>query len=156
MIGDGADAGSIRNGKLFEWGKVKFINEDRYKGQFKDGRPSGYGEIKYMMSLVGFGSELDSGEYKGNWKAGKRHGSGIIKFDDGSWFEGSWVCNQRVEGKVKMSNGMVYVGGFVNDKFYGIGRLFLLNGIIFEGEFKEGMCPHMGKLLYPNGNIYFG
>eukprot|EP00349_Pseudokeronopsis_sp_Brazil_P007545 CAMPEP_0202966226 /NCGR_PEP_ID=MMETSP1396-20130829/10556_1 /ASSEMBLY_ACC=CAM_ASM_000872 /TAXON_ID= /ORGANISM="Pseudokeronopsis sp., Strain Brazil" /LENGTH=410 /DNA_ID=CAMNT_0049689845 /DNA_START=508 /DNA_END=1740 /DNA_ORIENTATION=- len=150
------DSGSIRNGKLFDWGKVKYFNEDRFKGCFKDGHPSGYGEMKYLMSLVVGGGEFDSGEYRGQWKAGKRHGQGLIKFEDGSWFDGLWTCNQRVEGKMRMANGVVYVGGFLGDKFHGQARLYMMNGLIFEGEFKQGICARIGKLLYPNGNVYFG
>jgi hypothetical protein len=43
----GIESGTIRNGRLFEYGKIKFKNEDRYKGSFKDGRLCGYGEMKY-------------------------------------------------------------------------------------------------------------
>ena len=46
-------------------GKIKYKNEDKYKGVFKDGRPSKYGEMKYQMSLEGFNGELEGGEYRG-------------------------------------------------------------------------------------------
>ena len=41
------------------------MNEDKYKGFFKDGRPSGYGEMRYFASLEGACGENDTAEYKG-------------------------------------------------------------------------------------------
>lgn len=121
----GIESGTIRNGRLFEYGKIKFKNEDRYKGSFKDGRLCGYGEMKYTQSLENPEGGLDGGEYKGQWKAGKRDGKGILKYDDGTFFDGVWRCDQRVEGTMKLSNGAFYIGGFKNDKFEGAARLFL-------------------------------
>jgi 1-phosphatidylinositol-4-phosphate 5-kinase len=71
-------------------GKIKFRNDDKYKGLFKDGRPSKYGEMRYQTSLEGMNGDLESGDYKGEWKGGKRHGEGVMKWDDGSVFEGTW------------------------------------------------------------------
>lgn len=55
-------------------GKIKFKNEDKYKGYFNDGRPSKHGELKYAFSLNSVGGETEGGEYKGEFKGGKRHG----------------------------------------------------------------------------------
>lgn len=52
---------------FFSFGKVKYKNEDKFKGNFKDGRVSGFGEMKYQMSIEGMNGELESGEYKGEW-----------------------------------------------------------------------------------------
>ena len=35
---DSQEPGTIRNGKLYGLGKIKFKNDDKYKGNFKDGR----------------------------------------------------------------------------------------------------------------------
>jgi hypothetical protein len=88
-------------------GKIKYRNEDKYKGGFKDGRPSGFGELRYLNTLEGMNNELESGDYKGEWKCGKRHGKGTMKWDDGSSFEGIWNADHRVSGIMKMTNGMV-------------------------------------------------
>jgi hypothetical protein len=53
---------------------------------------------------------LESGEYKGIFKAGKRHGHGILKFEDGTYYEGKWVVDQRSEGMMKMTTGTIYIG----------------------------------------------
>ena len=59
---------------FYSQGKIKFKNGDKFKGRFKDGRPSGYGEMRYMASIVGINDEFEMAEYKGMWKSGKRHG----------------------------------------------------------------------------------
>ena len=57
-----------------------------------------------------------------------------------------------------MTNGMIYIGTFKNDRMEGTNcRLIVLSSsLIFDGDFKDGMCPQIGKIHYPNGNIYFG
>lgn len=46
-------------------GKVKYRNQDKFKGQFKDGRPSGYGNLKYVQSLINTAGEFELAEYLG-------------------------------------------------------------------------------------------
>jgi hypothetical protein len=65
-------------------GKIKFKNEDKYKGYFNDGRPSKHGELKYVLSLNAGSGEYEGGEYKGDFKGGKRNGQGKLRWDDGS------------------------------------------------------------------------
>ena len=118
---------------MFGFIKVKYHNDDKYKGNFKDGRQSGYGEMKYFQSLSSGQGRTEAGEYKGMWQAGKRHGQGVMIWDDGSKFEGLWNADERVFGIMKMSTGQVYVGKFKNDLMDGFARLFLTNGIVFIG-----------------------
>ena len=47
------DVGSFMNGKLYNRGTIKYYNQDQYRGNFKDGRPCGHGELKYTRSLPG-------------------------------------------------------------------------------------------------------
>ena len=161
----GSDTGAIRNGKLFNMGKIKFKNDDKYKGIFKDGRPSQLGEMTYSMSLEGVNGQNESGMFKGEFKCGKRHGHGIMRWEDGSVFDGIWNADERVSGQMQMTNGTVmfthlslqfYFGPFKNDRMDGQAKLVLQIGLIFEIEFKQGVCPSIGKLLYPNGNMYYG
>jgi hypothetical protein len=66
----------------------------------------------------------------------------------------------RENGEMHMApNGNIYIGGFKNDKFHGMGRLLLQTSntnLIFEGLFNQGVCSAVGKLLYANGDIYYG
>jgi len=38
---------------FFSLGVINFQNGDKYRGDFKDGRPNGYGTMKYSFSLPG-------------------------------------------------------------------------------------------------------
>jgi len=89
-------------------GKIKFKNEDKYKGYFNDGRPSKHGELRYTMSLCGANNgEFEGGEYKGEFKGGKRHGHGVLRWDDGTVYEGEWQADERTHGKMRLTNGFV-------------------------------------------------
>jgi hypothetical protein len=56
-------------------GSIIFKNADKYKGEFKDGRPCGQGLMKYVHSIPGSnGAEFEEATYEGSWKAGKREG----------------------------------------------------------------------------------
>jgi len=77
------------NGKLYNLGLVNYTNGDRYRGNFKDGRPCGFGKMHYNYSLPGSGNvESEEGSYEGDWKAGKREGSGEMTWADGATFKG--------------------------------------------------------------------
>lgn len=88
-------------------GKIKFMNDDKFKGYFNDGRPSKHGEMKYNLSIVGHNGELEGGEYLGEFKLGKRHGKGHMRWEDGSLFEGEWAADERVSGIMRLANGFV-------------------------------------------------
>ena len=70
---------------------INFKNGDKFRGTFKDGRPCGFGTMKYNYSLPGSnGTEFEEATYEGNWSAGKREGPGVITWIDGSQFTGIW------------------------------------------------------------------
>ena len=74
-------------------GKIKFNNDDKFKGYFNDGRLTKKGELKYNLSIISLNGDLEGGDYNGDFKCGKRHGKGIMKWDDGSLFEGEWSAD---------------------------------------------------------------
>ena len=41
-----------------------------------------------------------------------RDGKGKMKWQDGSEFEGEWRLDQRFKGRMTMSDGTIYEGGF--------------------------------------------
>jgi len=149
--------GSFTNGKLYHLGVINFKNGDKFRGSFKDGRPCGYGTMKYNYSLPGSnGSEFEEASYEGFWKAGKREGQGTITWVDGSSFSGVWKNDMRQEGEMRFQNGNIYTGKFQKDKLHGQGRLLMSTGIIYEGDFKQGYCDSVGKLMYVSGDLYYG
>jgi hypothetical protein len=75
--------------------------------------------MRYFSSLDSAQGDIETAEYKGMWKSGKRHGQGVLKWDDDSYFDGIWNANERVKGVLKMTNGIIYIGNFMNDKPHG-------------------------------------
>lgn len=138
----GPQTGAFTNGKLYNLGTITFKNLDSYSGNFKDGRPCGKGEMKYKFSIPSaMGPEApDESSYEGQWKAGKREGRGVMKWNNcGSVFRGVWKNDMREYGEMRMGpSGNIYIGGFKNDKFHGMGRLLLQSSninLIYEGLF---------------------
>lgn len=81
---------------------VNYKNGDKYRGSFKDGRPCGFGTMKYLYSIPGNnGSEYEEATYEGMWKAGKREGQGSLTWLDGSSFSGVWKNDERCEGEMR-------------------------------------------------------
>ena len=64
-------------------------------------------------------NEVEEAEYKGQFKAGRRDGQGKIVWTDGSTFTGLWKNDKRHHGKMLLSNGQIYRGGFQNDRLNG-------------------------------------
>lgn len=110
-VGESMPAGTYQgqcvNGRPHGSGEVMFVNGDRFKGSFKDGRIDGKG---FWVS----GSSGNT--YSGNWRDGRREGSGTYH----------WVQSSQQ-----------YVGEWVDDKRNGQGTLTWANGDRFEGEFRD-------------------
>jgi hypothetical protein len=103
------------------------------------------------------GLEYEEATYEGNFKAGKREGFGIMTWSDGSHFQGIWRNDKRHEGEMKMANGNIYRGPFIDEKYHGSGMLLLQReNVIFQGQFTEGKFSSVGKLLYNNGDVFYG
>ena len=75
-LGDFADDCLTREG----WGMLVSLNGDTYHGEFRDGRPNGYGEMRYASGA----------SHRGLWEKGERNGSGVFVDVDGSVIETLW------------------------------------------------------------------
>jgi hypothetical protein len=91
-------------------GITNFKNGDNYRGNFKDGRPCGYGTLKYSQSILGSNGEYEEATYEGMWKSGKREGQGIMTWADGAIYTGTWKNDMRYNGEMKFINGTIYQG----------------------------------------------
>lgn len=49
-----------------------------------------------------------------------------MNWPDGSKFEGEWLNDKRVRGKLQMPDNNIYEGEFRNDKFHGVGKITYL------------------------------
>ena len=53
----------------------------RYHGEFKDGKPNGFGKMRYASGA----------SHRGLWVGGEREGSGVFVDADGVKFDGAWT-----------------------------------------------------------------
>lgn len=99
-------------------------NGDKYKGQFVNGLPEGYGEYHWkdgefykgdfkQGARNGYGiwkNKLQS--YKGHFMLDKKHGYGIYDWGNGSVYKGQWMEDYRHGEGVMMFNDEVQYDGF--------------------------------------------
>lgn len=129
-----------------------------YEGEQKNGKPHGYGVMKYR----------NGGVYRGAWENGERHGWGQMEgakmvisnsaetYSRSDFYEGDWMHNvEHGRGVRHYYNGNEYNGEWKHGKESGRGVLSYKNGNRFEGEFLNGK-PVRGELILPNGNRYEG
>jgi hypothetical protein len=76
-------------------------------------------------------------EYSGDLKDGKPHGEGEIIHNDGSTFVGSWEEGKMVYGTLTFSNGVKYIGEFMDGYRNGQGTMTWPNGDSYVGEWHE-------------------
>lgn len=152
-IGGDTYVGEYKDGKPNGSGTMKFAEDDplrrkSYKGDWKDGKPDGIGTMWYYE-----GNKM----YKGSWKDGLPHGRGeMISFV--GFYQG-WFKNGKRDGQGTWVDitGKKYVGGWVDDKQQGEGRIFYPAGDLegrsyFEGQWENGRIIGTGKTVYQNGS----
>lgn len=103
-------------------GPYKYPNGNTYKGQFKNGLRTGFGE---ETTPNGHG-------YIGQWNLDQKHGKGRLLLNDGDYYEGDFF-----EG-LPNGNGIL-IRNFKQDK------------ITYTGEFKAGMQDGTGTETFPQG-----
>ena len=100
---------------------------EKYKGEWKDGKPHGKGIYVW---------ELWNAKYKGEWKDGKRHGTGVYVWNNDNYDKGK------------------YNGDWKNDMKDGYGDLKATNKygeFSYSGYWKDG--KRHGKGTWTNKNI---
>ena len=104
----------------------KFI----YKGEMKDNKPFGKGEIIFQ----------DIGIFKGEFNGEYHKGKGEIFYDDGSSYKGEWENFKRQNyGIYEMTNFDRYEGEFKDDLYEGKGKLFLSErNLVYDGFWRGG------------------
>ncbi|KAM4697842.1 alsin [Rhinophrynus dorsalis] len=175
-------SGTFRNGLEDGYGEFKIPNkilnkEDRYLGQWKDGKMCGHGTYWYANGEVyeGFFQDnmrhghglLRSGKltstspsiFIGQWVMDKKTGYGV--FDDitrGEKFMGMWQDDVRQgNGLVVTQFGLYYEGAFNLNKMMGIGVLLSEDDTVYEGEFSDDWTLNgKGVLKMSNGDCIEG
>jgi len=168
FIYQGEFAGNKPEGK----GVCTFYQEgviEKYEGQWEDGKKHG----------IGIYHNKKGTKYIGEWQRNQKHGRAILinkdggvfigKFADGIPFEGSGTIKDAkgniYSGELKDGKftgecaidlgGVKYIGGCINDKKNGYGKLFL-GDRSYEGEFRDDKMHGFGVLIEKNGKIFIG
>lgn len=154
-------SGSFERGRLQSSVNVSLNNGDKFIGNYKDGRPSGLGQMEFNHTIPDDPKSRNpifySARFIGTFKAGRRDGRGTMYWNDGSNFTGLWRNDMRQHGRMIMSNGCVYDGDFADDQLNSqSARIYLPSMIIYEGQVTKGQTSSTGMLLYPDGSIYYG
>ena len=77
------------------------------------------------------------------------HGQGIKIFQNGNYYEGTFVEGQmHGKGRFKWINGDEYIGEYKNNNKNGKGRFIKKDGPIFEGSFVDGKMHGVFKLFH--------
>jgi hypothetical protein len=82
---------------------------------------------------------------------------GKFKWSDGSVYEGDFVGDKfHGKGKMTFADGGVYEADYVDNKKTGKGKFTWADGETYEGDFVDGKKNGKGKYTYTNGNVYEG
>ncbi|XP_053328215.1 alsin [Spea bombifrons] len=174
--------GNFRNGLEDGYGEYiipnkTFKNNDRYVGQWKEGKMCGHGTYWYANGEVYEGSFLDNmrhghgllrrgkltsfspSMFIGQWVMDKKTGYGV--FDDitrGEKFMGMWQDDLRQgSGLVVTQFGLYYEGAFNLNKMMGTGVLLSEDDTVYEGEFSDDWTLNgKGMLTMSNGDCIEG
>lgn len=148
------DIGTTYSGQCVDGlahGNGTAAGRDTYVGEFKFGKPDGFGVYVWFN-----GSQL-----RGEFRNGRPHGRGVHTYGrntalglaryDGDFFEG------RMEGAGEFiwPNGWRYRGHFLGNRAHGSGTLISPDGITYAGRFSRGRplgpveptCPSLGEVI---------
>lgn len=149
---------------------AKFANEDRYVGEYRNGKRHGHGVYtfangaKYDGDYVdgvkeGRGSMLllDTSTYVGDWKSDKREGHGIYTYASGDRYEGGWKKNQKhgLGTYFYAKNGSSITGEWSNGQIMH-GTWNMADGSKFVGAWHKNIPSGTGLHVFANGNQLTG
>jgi hypothetical protein len=95
--------GEIKNGKPEGFGNLTSSDGEKYVGEWKDGKKYGQGTYIYHHGF----------KYVGEWKDNKKHGLGTYTLTDGNRFEGEWKDGNQWNLTILDKNGNI-IGKWVN------------------------------------------
>lgn len=95
-------------------GKFLFADRFTYEGEFREGKPHGYGVARYP----------NGHEYDGYWKDGFFHGTGTMRYGTGSVYKGEWRHGKRHgDGVLRLKSGFSYAGQWMYGRQQGRGEV---------------------------------
>jgi uncharacterized protein (TIGR02145 family) len=173
LIGTMTESGFNGKGKLITTSvdsENNTKNEITYNGEFKDGKYSGYGELKEIMEFYEDEYVLT---YIGNFNNGLKHGSGEYTSDGpersihyvGEFWEDAFNGKGTLDDYTNECS-FKYTGNFKNGSPSGNGKLDVItvgncydwdsNLKSFEGSFSDGLPDGTGTIIFSNGTKIYG
>lgn len=128
------------SGVEYTYVTTKFSVKCTYTGEWKDGKPNGYGELKMIQDVPPYwepgdrlsGSFVDGllngtgkytgasgGSYNGSFKNGLKNGYGVFIYSDGAKYEGYFKDGEYNGEGTLTFNGDVWKGTWSNGEFQG-------------------------------------
>ena len=119
-------------------GLYKYVNSDRYDGEWKDGKRHGRGIFQWA----------NGDEFSGGWNDGARHGQGVQYYRNGDLYSGEWK-NDKCHGHGTMIYASTdeYVGEWKDGKRHGPGTIKFANGVKYSGEWKMDRSKNVGRMF---------
>jgi hypothetical protein len=112
---------------------------------------------KLKMFLVNFPVNKVSNRYEGELNtAGFKHGQGKLTTVGGHCYDGEFLNDEFISGKVSFLNGDIYEGSMLNWKFHGKGYYKYASGGFYEGDYENDVRHGHGKSGNSTGRIYEG
>jgi uncharacterized protein (TIGR02145 family) len=114
--------------------------------------PFGIIKVGYTNNVENYQEFIDGAIYKGSIAEGSFNGEGTfilgedaqnrgygkIELQKGDRFEGTFINDEFIQGKITFKNSNVYVGDCKSYQPHGQGKLTLANGQVQQGKFVEG------------------
>ncbi len=154
----GVAEGGFVDDKRTGRGIYRFVNADRYEGQFLNGKRDGIGF--YVEGERVFVEEWDDGirinrsEIPGGLKAYEAGKNRRHEYDNKDVYVGMMIDGKRVGfGVERFINGETYEGTFLDDKRHGKGIATYANGDVYEGKFANGLKDGPGLYRSTNGRF---
>lgn len=123
------------------------IGEKSYKGEFKDGKRTGYGVF----------NESDYEIRKGRFENGEHNGFGEVELKNtGNVYKGYFKHGKPNGPGIEITPDEEYSGEYEAGKKHGYGKIVEKGGFIFTGCFKFGEKTGFGHDRSPDGDAYAG
>lgn len=135
----GAYTGNFKNGKPHGYGEMSYTNGERFKGQWSYGNKNGNGTYYYTKNDVD-----GRAKYEGNWKNDEKSGQGTMWYGkndkyDRERYEGSWQSGSRNgKGTLYWNNGAWHSGYWKNGYRHGQAEYRTSSGHRYYGNWVEG------------------
>ncbi|XP_052230156.1 MORN repeat-containing protein 1-like isoform X2 [Dreissena polymorpha] len=127
---------------------TKVERRDKYSGDKHKCIREGVGSYEYDNKFF---------KYEGQWKNGKKHGTGKLTFQDGSYYEGTFVGGEITGFGTRYFavSGCKYQGQFVKGEFHGKGRMLWPDGSIYEGQWENNRRQGFGVMKSVKENCMY-